>query len=185
MIQYVFSEKKFIPDYHLKTFGDIDFDRLLLEGTDVLLIDVDNTLIPYDKHDPDETLKQTFAGLKEKGFHIVLISNNHKPRIKRFSEQLSLPYVYSAKKPLKGGFKKALKKLDNPNPKQVIVIGDQLMTDVFGAKRMGFKAIWLSPIKRKTEKWYTKLNRKMEKTMLDKIKKKAPETYQNLSLEER
>ncbi len=185
MIQFVLSEKNFIPDYHLSTFYDIDFDALLTRGLDTLLIDIDNTLIPYDQKNPDDTMKATFKTLKSKGFNIVLISNNHKPRIKHFADQLDLPYVYSAKKPLKSGFKKALKNIQNPVHDRVVVIGDQLMTDVFGAKRMGFKAIWLKPIKRKSEKWYTKINRKMENAMLNKIRKKAPNTYQNLSLEDR
>ncbi len=184
MIQWFLNEKQFIPDDHKPTFFDIDFDALKQKGIKALLIDIDNTLIPYDQTLPSEALHRKFRQLKAEGFFIVLISNNHKPRIAHFSSALKLPFIYGAKKPMKRGFKKALKLL-NTEKDNVMVIGDQLMTDVFGAKRMDLKVLWLKPIKKKTEKWYTKINRHLEKKMLGKIKRKHPEIYDNLNLGDR
>jgi len=186
MIHYFLKTTHFIPDYHVDTIYDLDFDAIRKQGITVLLFDIDNTIIPYDKHLPDDAIKTFFDDIKKKGFETVLISNNHKPRIKRFGEALELPYVYSAKKPLRSGFKKALKKLPfTPDKQSVMVVGDQLMTDVFGARRSGLNVALVKPLKKKTEKWYTKLNRIIERKMLKKIARRDPETFATLKLDKR
>ena len=133
---------------------------------------------------PDEKFVEHYKNLKKIGFEIMIVSNNHMPRIKAFADVLGISYVYRAKKPLKWGLKKALKKTSY-KPSEVVFIGDQLMTDVFGAKRMKFYVCTVDAIKRKTEKWYTKLNRRLEAKMLLKIEKKHKETFENLKLEEK
>ena len=183
MITLFIDAKKIIPNQHVNTVYEIDYDALLKDDIRALLFDLDNTLIPYDIHVPDERHHAFFKRLKTLGFNVFIISNNHKARIKAFCESLDLPFLASAKKPLKSGFKKALKYLDI-NSEHVVMIGDQLMTDIYGAKRMKLKAILVNPIKRKSEKWYTKINRKLEKKMLKKAKKKYPEDYKRRFMNE-
>ncbi len=186
MIHWFLKTKHFIPDACEKTVFDIDYKALKNKNINVLLFDIDNTLIPYDSTLPDEALKTLFETLKSLGFEVVFISNNHQKRIKRFSDPLNIPYIYSAKKPLKTGFKKAFSKLKTPvNKDEIMLIGDQIMTDVYGAKRFKIKVTLVDPIKRKTEKWYTKINRKIEGKILKKIKKNYPKQYQKLSLNKR
>lgn len=94
-------------------------------------------------------------------------------------------YVYSAQKPFKSGFRRALKKVGHPDPKTVCLIGDQFMTDVLGGKRMGFYVIVVDAIKRKSEKWYTKYNRHLEKKILQRLKRTDKEFYDRLNLQEK
>ncbi|MFP4286592.1 MAG: YqeG family HAD IIIA-type phosphatase [Candidatus Izemoplasmataceae bacterium] len=183
MVHYFLNYKKFIPNDHVDHVFDIDFKALYQRGIRLLLIDLDNTLIPYDEILPNQSLKDFFKSLIALGFETVIVSNNHYERINIFATACNVPFVSSAKKPTKFGFKSALKKVEKTYKKEeVCVIGDQLMTDIFGSKRMGFEAILVKPIKKKTEKWYTKLNRKIEDKMLDKIKKKSPVQYNQLNL---
>ncbi len=186
MIHHLLNIKKFIPTRHVPKIEDADFDFFYKEGKRLLLIDIDNTLIPYDKALPDDELYALFEELLQKGFEIVLVSNNGKKRIKPFAEALGLPAVWHAKKPLKTGFKKALRiKLRRFEGNQVLVIGDQIMTDVYGARRTGLDVCLVHPLKPKTEKWFTKINRSMEQKILAKIAKKYPDTYFKLDLDER
>ncbi len=171
MIDYLFKVTKFIPKLVVETIYDIDFNKLYAEGKKYILLDVDNTLIPYDISYADDTLKTLLKEIQEIGFKLIIISNNKSERIGNFAKDVNLPYVTSAKKPLKIGYKKALKKIGCINKKEVVSIGDQLVTDVLGSNRMNFDCILVRPLKKSTEKWYTKFNRKIEKHALKRIKK--------------
>ncbi len=186
MVHWFLKTKHFIPDAHEKTIYDIDYKALKTANITVLFFDIDNTLIPYDLALPTEPLINHFDTLAKYGFKIVFVSNNHYRRIKKFSEALGYPFVHSAKKPSKFGLKRALKMLDVKVEKsEIMFVGDQLMTDVYGAKRFGINVTLVEPIKRKTEKWYTKINRYIETKMLKKIQKKYPDKYDNLKLDTR
>lgn len=186
MITWFLKTKYFVPDLYKSDIYSLDYKQLYESGIRILLVDLDNTLIPYDIAVPDTKLITLFESIQALGFEVVIISNNQRSRIKPFSLLIDLPFISSAKKPLKSGFKKALKKVnESPNPSEVLVIGDQLMTDVFGAKRMGYSVCLVEPIKKRSEKWYTKFNRAIEKKMLNKIERKYPQKYQELKLGKR
>lgn len=185
MIELLFRKKFFYPNEYNKTIFDIDFKELLSRGITHILIDLDNTLIPYDEQQPNDDIVTLFHQLFELFEGVLIISNNKEYRVKDFCKNLNCDYIYSAKKPLKFGFKKALKKFNHPSVSSVVLIGDQLMTDVYGGNRMGFYTIVVDAIKRKSEKWYTKLNRRVEKRMMTRIKETSPEFYEKLKLGEK
>ncbi len=185
MIELLFKKKNFYPDDYKKTVFDIDFSKLKSLGIENIFIDLDNTLIPHDISEADELTVKLFENLHNLGFKVFIISNNKKPRVKLFANMVKSRYVYSAQKPFRSGFKRALKKVGYPNPKTVCLIGDQFMTDVLGGKRMGFYVIVVDAIKRNSEKWYTKLNRHLEKNILKRLKKNDLEFYNRLNLQEK
>jgi len=80
---------------------------------------------------------------------------------------------------------KALKVAQVQDKDKVVVIGDQLMTDIWAANRFGVYNILVNPIKKKTEKWYTKINRRTEHKMLGKIKSNYSQKYTDLRLDMR
>lgn len=174
-----------MPDDYQKTIFDIDFNNLKAKGVRALLIDVDNTLIPYNESIPSVKLIDLFSRLKIQGFQIMIISNNRVQRIQLFSSVLNCPFIARAKKPLPFSFKKAMKRLNITDKNSICVIGDQLMTDVFGAKRFGLKCILVDAIKRDNEKWFTRLNRRLENRMLNRIENKYPLYFINLKLVEK
>lgn len=185
MIDFLLKETYYIPDDFQKTVYDIDYKKCWEQGIRVLLIDLDNTLIPYDETMPNDDIRSLFHQLDEMGFEIVILSNNHLERVEPFAKDLGSRFVCSARKPMKKGFLRAIALAGNYKASEVCVIGDQFMTDCLGGKRLGFHVIVVNAIKRKVEKWYTRLNRKLEKRMIARIKKHQPEIYQKLHLSEK
>ena len=185
MLHHVLKTTKFIPSEFHNSFFDIDFKQLYDNGFRYIITDLDNTLISYDETHPTTEIETKFKDLKTMGFDIVLLSNNHPPRIATFVKELDVPGIANARKPLTIGLKKAMKAMPNSTKKQTIVIGDQLVTDIYGANRFGVYSILVNPLKKKTEKWYTKMNRKLEYRMIDKIKQHYPDTFEKLGLEDR
>lgn len=185
MLEIFLRKKYFYPDDYKKTIYDIDFKSLKTKGISHLFIDLDNTLIPYDLDLPNEKIKALINRIKALGFEVLIISNNKEKRVKPFCALIDLPYVYSARKPLKKGFKKALNDVGQPKSQSVALIGDQFMTDVFGGNRMGFYTIVVDAIKRKTEKWYTKFNRRLEAKVLKRLERTDPDFYHKKHLDEK
>lgn len=185
MIDFIIKETLFYPDDFQKTVYDIDYVTLKELGIKAILIDLDNTLIPYDETLPNQQIIDLFAHIEGLNLEILIISNNHLNRVESFAKLLEARFICSAKKPLKRGFQRAMSLLGDFKPNEICVIGDQFMTDVFGGKRMGFYVIVVNAIKRNVEKWYTKMNRQLEKRMIKRIKKHKPELYNRLKLSEK
>ena len=185
MLEFFLKKKYFYPNEYKKTIFDINFSDLKKIGIEHVLIELDNTLISYEENFPTKKIKNLIKNIKDLNLQVLIISNNRESRVKSFSGAIGCDYVYKAKKPLRSGFKRALKKLGNPNPETVCLIGDQFMTDVFGGKKMNFYVIVVDAIKRKTEKWYTKINRRLESKVLERLKRTDQDFYKKLHLEEK
>ncbi len=185
MIEYLLPTKSFIPNEFHHSFFDVDFQALYNQGFRYVITDLDNTLISYEETHPTTQIIETFQTLKNMGFAITLLSNNHTNRIDTFCESLHVGGFANAKKPLKYGFQKAMKSMNGASKQNTIIIGDQLMTDVWGANRFGAYSILVNPLKRKTEKWFTKINRNIETKVIARIAKKYPNHYQQLDLSKR
>ncbi|GEM_PF-39898 len=186
MIHLLLRTKRFIPNEFHNSFFDIDFKELYNNGLRLVLTDLDNTLISYDEDKPTTQIIEKFKEMNRIGLEVIVISNNVPARITTFLEGTDYKGVGNARKPLLIGIRKALKSADKKySHKEIAIIGDQLMTDVYCANRFHAYSILVNPLKKKTEKWYTKFNRKIELKMLEKIKRKNNDIYQKLSLDER
>ena len=176
----IVNDMKFIPSLYIDTVFEIDYTKLYEKGIRLILTDLDNTLISYKVDDADEMLLEWIKRRKEEGFEVIIVSNNsNKERVNNFAKQLEIENVSVATKPLKRGFRKALKLASRKYDKtEIVAIGDQLMTDVFAANRMGYYSILVKAIDRKTEKWTTRINRKLELHCIKKITKKYPNLYE-------
>lgn len=158
----------FIPDMYQKSIYDIDYDKLKDKGIKCLLFDLDNTLVPVNVDVPIKKVKELFAYL-EKKFKIIIISNSNKKRLIPFKEGLNVDTAASSKKPFK---KKYLRIMEIYHYKEfeIAAIGDQLLTDIYGANRVGITSILINPIG-EYEKFGTKINRFLEKFVYRKLKK--------------
>ena len=174
------NDHKFIPTIYKETVFDVNYTKLYESGVRLILTDLDNTLVSYKDDNVNEQLMNFIETLKAQGFEIMIISNNSsEKRVKEFAQKLNIEYLSKAMKPLKGGFKKILKKASRKySPNEVVAIGDQLMTDVFAANRMNYTSILVKAIDRKTEKWTTRFNRMLEKHVLKRIMKKHHNLYE-------
>ncbi len=179
MIEKIFDLKLYIPKYCYLTIYEIPFLKLYQEGKRSVFIDIDNTMISYDLAKPTKAVKDLFSHLKEMGYEIIILSNNRRKRVKLVADELGVSYFYKTRKPLKGGFKKALK-LTKYSKEEIITVGDQIMTDILGSNRVGLDAILVRCLKRSSEKWYTKLNRRREKNILKGLEKNYPTEYKKI-----
>jgi HAD superfamily phosphatase (TIGR01668 family) len=185
MVHLLLKTKRFIPNEFYNSFFEIDFNELYNQGYRLILSDLDNTLISYDEVFPTEKILNKFKEIKEIGFELVLISNNVPQRINDFVKDIDIPGIANARKPLLFGINQAFKLSKQTDKQKIVIIGDQLMTDIWAANRFKAYSILVNPLKKKTEKWYTKLNRKTEYKLLQKIKKNYPETWKKLNLDMR
>ncbi len=129
-----------------------------------IIVDLDNTLVGYGRDDLMPADEAWIAQAKEAGFKIVLVSNNFTTRVVRIGDRLSVPTVSAALKPLPGGFLRALKLLGTPKS-ATVVVGDQLFTDVLGAKLVGLHSILTHPLV--PHDWHgTKILRLLERLVL-------------------
>lgn len=153
----------FYPDEISSSTYKIDFKKKWEEGYRGIIFDVDNTLVPHG-FDADEKSIYLFKELKEIGFSTVLLSNNKEARVKRFNERIQSPYIFKANKPAKGSYLKALS-IMKTEKEETLFVGDQLFTDVWGAKRVGIHSVLVEPIDKKEEIQIV-LKRYLEKIVL-------------------
>lgn len=137
--------KKLLPDYMFHTYKEITPDFLHSIGVSSLLIDIDNTLAPYEMPDPDDDIRAWFKLLSEHGIRAALVSNNHAPRVERFNKTLGLPAFFDSGKPGKKKLAQALEAVGG-TPQSTAVLGDQLLTDAAFGKSNGMRAIIVPPI---------------------------------------
>ncbi len=165
---------KYLPKNLAFSVYDIDFDTLYASGKKVILFDLDNTLASYDNIIPSKEQLKLNERLRKIGYKIYIISNNHQKRVKKFTMSFIVDgYLVHARKPNTGRIAKYIKK-NNLNLSEIIFIGDQLLTDISCANRLAIDNILVRSISRKSEKWYTKINRLREKKIIKKI---AQEDY--------
>lgn len=163
--------KNFLPNEHVKTIFDIHPALLRKKGIKGIITDLDNTLVAWDVKDATPEVIQWFEQMKEQDIKVTIISNNKQERVKLFSEPLDTPFVFSARKPLSQAFKSAAKEM-RLNKKDIVVIGDQLLTDVLGGNFAGFHTILVVPIVQ-TDGKITRINRKVERRILSYMNKKG------------
>lgn len=160
--------KKFYPDKYLSSAYDIDYDGYYKQGYRGIIFDIDNTLVPHGAP-ADERSRELFAHLKELGYKVVLLSNNKEPRVKMFNDEVKVSYIFKAGKPLVKNYVKAMEMMET-DKNTTIFVGDQLFTDVWGAKKTGIFNILVQPIDKKEEIQIV-LKRYLEKIVLHFYKK--------------
>lgn len=159
---------KFFPDRYVASTYVIDFEKLYEEGIRGLIFDIDNTLVPHGAP-ADARAEKLFKRLKDIGFKCCLISNNQEPRVKMFNRNIQVDYVYNAHKPSTKNYLKAMD-IMGTDKNSTVFIGDQLFTDVWGAKRSGIPNILVKPIHPKEEIQIV-LKRYLERIVLHFYKK--------------
>jgi HAD superfamily phosphatase (TIGR01668 family) len=164
--------KKFTPTWYSAKVDKINFKYLLEQGIKTILFDLDNTIANYQEVRADTTIEQLFNKCLSLGFSVYLISNNSKEaRVKAFANQLNCNgYLYNAGKP---GVNRVLKfiKANNLVLKQIVVVGDQLLTDVIMANSLKIKSIAVEP-KSTKDLPITRINRIIDKTIRKILKNK-------------
>lgn len=141
--------ERFFPDKYLDSAYVVNYEKLYQEGYRGILFDIDNTLVPHGAP-ADERAIQLFKKLRDIGFSCCLVSNNKKKRVAPFASLVGAEYIELAAKPSRRGYERAMERLGT-TPGNTVFIGDQLFTDIWGAKNAGLRNILVKPIHPKEE----------------------------------
>lgn len=159
------------PDGHFEKVEEITIKYLQDNKIKALILDVDNTLIDYQKH-LEKSVIQWAKNLKEQGIKLYILSNtNQKEKVEKVAKALEIPYRNLAKKPFKTGFLKVQKELKE-KAENIAVVGDQIFTDIIGGNRCRMFTILVEPINPK-DFWYTAWKRPIENRIKNRYIKKA------------
>ncbi|MBQ7800599.1 MAG: YqeG family HAD IIIA-type phosphatase [Oscillospiraceae bacterium] len=159
----------FTPDYFFDKIWDIPLSFLQENNVKCLLLDVDNTLTTHDNPEVHQNAAGWLDLVSNAGIKSVIISNNTEPRVAPFANGLGVEFVSNAQKPLSKGSKQAVK-LTKISKDNMLVIGDQIFTDVLFGKLSGVKTVLVTPMELEKTKFF-KFKRWLERLILKEKRK--------------
>jgi len=170
----------FKPTWMVESIYNISPEQLKNLGVEVVLTDLDNTLIAWNVPGATEQTIQWIQWMKDADIQVVIISNNSGNRVEKVASILDVEFVPNALKPTKHGFKKVLDKIgyDKTN---TLMVGDQILTDIIGANNIGIESVLVKPIM-DSDAWNTKINRFVELRIMNLLLKRDPNMKWSRSL---
>lgn len=153
--------KSYKPTWQLQSIFCLTPEMLKEHHIHVILTDLDNTLVPWDKKEATPSLLKWIRMMEDSGIKIIIVSNNKESRVKEVAHSLGVEYISRANKPLPFGLKRALKQ-KHLAKENVVMVGDQLMTDINASYYAHIKSILVRPLK-ETDAWNTSINRVIER----------------------
>lgn len=135
----------FLPKFLFRNLTDIMPEFLHSKGIDLLLMDFDNTMLPYTTDEPEQPLLDWIAGMKAAGVQLCIVSNSKRRRVPDFSEKYGVDCVTRAKKPFTKGIHEALRRYD-ASKSETALVGDQTFTDTLGANLAGITSLQVRSI---------------------------------------
>ena len=136
--------ESFFPDEYVDSAYGIPYEELYQRGYRGIIFDVDNTLVPHGAP-ADARSIGLFERLRAMGFSTCILSNNKEPRVAPFAGQVKSPYIFKAGKPSVKGYGQAMEVMGTER-ENTLFVGDQLFTDVWGARRTGLYSILTKPM---------------------------------------
>lgn len=162
---------RFCPDERVPSVASISLDELVRSGVKGVILDLDNTLVPWDGEELDPAAVAWVETAKSRGLKLCIASNSIKSRVEEIASSLGLPAIPKAVKPRKRPFRRALEILGT-EPHETVVIGDQLFTDVFGGNRLALHTILITPLS-ENELLTTRMVRRVERRVVSHLEKKG------------
>lgn len=175
VIDIIFLEKKlaiedYKPTYMVESVHNLKAEDLLREGIRAVLVDLDNTLIAWNNPDGTEELRNWLDEMTQADIVVVVVSNNNHDRVEKAVHRFGVDFVSRALKPFTRGIDIAIKRygLDRS---EVIMVGDQMMTDIRAAHRARIRSVLVKPIL-PSDAWNTRFNRARERRVWAKLEQK-------------
>ncbi len=167
--------KRFMPKEFVNSVYDVTPEKLHALGIKGIITDLDNTLVEWDRADATPELMAWLKLIQDSGIQVIIVSNNKEARVKHFADPLGIQYIFQARKPLRNAFKRGLKMLNLPS-EQVLMLGDQMMTDMLGGNALHLYTILVKPVAQ-SDGFVTKLNRRLERRVFNYLRKHGIETW--------
>lgn len=136
----------FKPSVYVRSFKDVNVERLKIQGIKLFICDLDNTLVPHYTRLPNKDVLNFIKSVKQAGIEFVLMSNNVNSRVKLFAEKAGVEEFYwNARKPFKSVAKGIIERKQLPSS-QIIFMGDQIVMDILVANRLKAESILVQPL---------------------------------------
>lgn len=134
-----------VPEYKFDTFDQVTAEFLLSIGVRGVLLDVDNTLEPYEHPEPGDHVLAWLRSLSDAGIRCAIVSNNNQARLDIFNKDIGMPAISGAGKPFPMALNRMMKEIGS-DKSNTVFLGDQILTDVWAAHNAGIRAILVPPI---------------------------------------
>ena len=134
-----------IPTYKTKELTDLTPELLKKHGIRFLMMDFDNTIVPYTRNEPTEQMDAWLKMMAASDIQLCVVSNTRKDRVNQFCAPYGIPVIMRAKKPGTGGIYEALGKFGYAQDEAALV-GDQIFTDTFAANNAHVRSILVEAI---------------------------------------
>ncbi len=151
----------FYPTEYVSGIREITPEWLSARGVRGVVFDIDNTVVPQDEP-ADEAARAYFRSLHEAGIKTFIVSNNGEPRVKAFADEVGSDYFFKAQKPSRKGYLAAIRRM-HLRRKEVVVVGDQLFTDICGANRSRIRSVLVEPVAPEKDTAGVKMKRPFER----------------------
>ncbi|MFL2028046.1 YqeG family HAD IIIA-type phosphatase [Loigolactobacillus zhaoyuanensis] len=161
------------PTWMVSKITQLTAADLREQGIKAILTDLDNTLIAWDNPTGTAELHAWIKQMQASGIPVVVVSNNKATRIKRAVSSMGLPFIARALKPLSIGIRRAKVQL-NLSSQELVMVGDQLLTDMIAANHSHVRTILVRPLI-ETDAWNTRINRFFEKFLMRRLMRRYPE----------
>lgn len=162
--------ERFYPHKLAGNVFELGVDFYISQNIRGVIFDIDNTLVTHDTARPPKEIADYFRSLREAGIRCGVVSNNYADRVEPFCKDLGVPFISRAWKPFKKNLR-AMQKTLSLDSKNICLVGDQIFTDIYGGRRMGFYTVLVTAVG-ENETGFVAFKRIFEKAVLDEFKRK-------------
>ena len=163
--------ERFYPHKLAENVFELGVGFYISKGIRGVIFDIDNTLVTHDTELPPEEIESYFRLLEQSGIRCAVVSNNHAPRVEKFCKGLGVPFIARAWKPFKKNLKLMQKTL-SLGAENICLVGDQIFTDIYGGRRMGFYTVLVTAVG-ENETGFVAFKRIFEKAVLREFARKS------------
>ena len=134
-----------LPTFRANAITDIPGDFFHEQKVRLLMLDFDNTIVPYTNDEPTPLVAAWLKWMTDCNMYVCVVSNSKRDRVKIFCDQYGLHCITHAKKPFSKGIRECLAKFDC-KPEEAMLIGDQIFTDTLGGNGCGVRTVLVKAI---------------------------------------
>ena len=134
-----------LPMIIVPALTDVRVELLQSRNIKLLMLDFDNTIVPYTTNIPTDAMKAWFATMEESGIPLCIVSNSKRDRVKKFATEYGIACITHSRKPFPKGIRECLDKFQL-DPEECALVGDQIFTDTLGANCTGVTSILVKAI---------------------------------------
>ena len=134
-----------LPAIRVETITQLRPQDLTDRGIRLLMLDFDNTLVPYTTDIPTDRVLAWLEKMRNSPVMLCVVSNSKRPRVQEFCRKYGLACITHARKPGTQGIRRCMEEY-GVKPGECALAGDQIYTDTLGANRAGITSILVDAI---------------------------------------